>query len=92
MTATWNGAPVELTSYELAILQVLVERRGQVVQREQILDLAKRGAENAFERSIDVHISRLRRKLGGNRRGSPSITRTVRGEGYALAWEDDALI
>ena len=54
-----------------------------MLTREQILDYAKGGSENAFERSIDVRISRLRRKLAESSR-KPSIIRTVRGIGYLL--------
>jgi DNA-binding response OmpR family regulator len=85
-TVTLHGKPLDVTSYEFAILRVLAERRGRVLTREQILDYAKGGAENAFERSIDVRISRLRRKLGEDPRGR-SIIRTVRGSGYSLTLE-----
>lgn len=85
-TVTLHGRPLEVTSYEFAILRVLAERRGRVLTREQILDYAKGGSENAFERSIDVRISRLRRKLGEVSK-SHSIIRTVRGIGYALTSE-----
>jgi len=84
--ATLNGRPLDVTSYEFAILRVLAERRGRVLTREQILDYAKGGSENAFERSIDVRISRLRRKLAETSR-KPSIIRTVRGIGYLLTPE-----
>ena len=87
MTATWNDAPIELTSYEFSILRVLAERQGRVLSREQILDLAKGNAEDAFDRSIDVRISRLRQKLGEDPK-KPSIIRTVRGAGYMLAWDE----
>ena len=82
MAATFRGERVELTSYEFAILQVLVERAGRVLSREQILELAKGSAEEAFDRSIDVRISKIRGKLGDG-----SIIRTVRGIGYMLACE-----
>jgi DNA-binding response OmpR family regulator len=84
--ATLHGRPLDVTSYEFAILRVLAERRGRVLTREQILDYAKGGSENAFERSIDVRISRLRRKLSESSR-KPSIIRTVRGIGYLLTPE-----
>ncbi len=82
MAATFHGQRVDLTSYEFTILQVLVERAGRVLSREQILELAKGNAEDAFDRSIDVRISRIRSKLGDG-----SIIRTVRGIGYMLACE-----
>jgi two-component system OmpR family response regulator len=87
MTATLNGKLLDLTEYEFTILRVLAERKGQVLTREQILDLAQGTAEEAFERSIDVRVSRLRHKLGEDPR-RPSILRTVRGVGYLLAGED----
>lgn len=85
-TVTLHGKPLEVTSYEFAILRVLAERRGRVLTREQILDYAKGGSENAFERSIDVRISRLRRKLGEASKNH-SIIRTIRGIGYSLTAE-----
>jgi DNA-binding response OmpR family regulator len=88
MTATWRGEPLELTSYEFSILRVMIERRGHVLSREEILDLAKGSAEEAFDRSIDVRVSRLRQKLP-NKPDQPSIIRTIRGAGYMLAWNDE---
>ncbi len=87
MTVSYRGRAIELTSYEFALLRVLVERRGRVLSREQLLELAKGTAEDAFDRSIDVRISKLRQKLGEDPR-HPSIIRTVRGAGYVLACED----
>jgi two-component system OmpR family response regulator len=84
MGATYDGRPVELTSYEFGILRVLAERSGRVLSREQILELAKGSSDEAFDRSIDVRISKIRQKLGEDPR-SPSIIRTVRGVGYMLA-------
>jgi two-component system response regulator RstA len=88
MTATLNGKPIDLTSYEFLILRVLAERKGQALSREQIMDLAKGSVDEAFDRSIDVRVSRLRHKLGDNPRRA-SLLRTVRGVGYALVSEDD---
>ncbi len=87
-TATVAGRPLNLTNYEFAILRVLVERRGRVVTREQILDLAKGSADESFDRSVDVRISRLRQKFG-EEAGKPSLIRTVRGLGYMIAAESD---
>ncbi len=88
MTATLRGRVLDLTSYEFAILRVMAERCGHPLTREQILDTAKGSAEDAFDRSIDVRISRLRQKLGDDPR-RPTLLRTVRGVGYVLAWDDD---
>lgn len=84
MQALINGRVLDLTSYEFAILRVLAERAGRVLNREQLLDLAKGSAEDAFDRSIDGHISRLRKKLGDDPR-QPVLLKTVRGVGYLLA-------
>jgi DNA-binding response OmpR family regulator len=63
---------------------VLAELRGQVLTREQVLDLAKGAAEEAFDRSIDVRISRIRQKLEDDAK-HPRLLKTVRGAGYVLA-------
>ncbi|HEY3355725.1 MAG TPA: response regulator transcription factor [Polyangia bacterium] len=89
LRASLDGRVLPLTAYEFTLLRVLAERAGRVLSREQLLDLAKGNAEEAFDRSIDVHISRLRQKLGDDSR-SPRLLKTVRGTGYMLATEDDA--
>ncbi len=73
------GAVLELTSYEFSLLYALAERAGRVLSRDQLMELAKGNAEEAFDRSIDVHISRLRHKLGSRGR---ELIKTVRGVGY----------
>ncbi|MGE0549515.1 MAG: response regulator transcription factor [Kofleriaceae bacterium] len=84
MTVTLDGNPIDVTAYEFAILRALAQRPGRVLSREQLLDLAKGSADLSFDRSIDVHVSRLRAKLGDDSR-SPKILKTVRGIGYLLA-------
>ena len=61
----------------------MAERPGRVLSREQLLDLAKGSADLSFDRSIDVHFSRLRSKLGNDGR-APQIVKTVRGASYML--------
>jgi DNA-binding response OmpR family regulator len=87
MTVMLDGTPVEVTAYEFSILRALAQRPGRVLSREQLLDLAKGSAELSFDRSIDVHVSRLRAKLGDDSR-NPKILKTVRGAGYLLAGGD----
>lgn len=87
MTVTLDDEPIEVTAYEFSILRALAQRPGRVLSREQLLDLAKGSAELSFDRSIDVHVSRLRAKLGDDSR-SPKILKTVRGVGYLLAGGD----
>lgn len=84
LSATLHGRALELTAYEFAILRALAERPGRVLSREQLLDLAKGSAELAFDRSIDVHVSRLRAKLTGE---GALLIKTVRGAGYMFAGE-----
>jgi two-component system, OmpR family, response regulator len=88
MTVTLDGNPIEVTAYEFSILRALAQRPGKVLSREQLLDLAKGSADLSFDRSIDVHISRLRAKLGDDSR-SPKLLKTVRGVGYLLAGGGD---
>jgi DNA-binding response OmpR family regulator len=87
MTATLAGVPLALTTFEFALLRVLAERVGRVLSREQLLELVHGNAEESFDRSIDVHVSRLRHKLGDDSR-NPRRLKTVRGVGYVLI--DDA--
>ncbi len=68
MQVTLEGRTLGLTTYEFALLRSLAERAGQVLTREQLMDLVKGSADEAFDRSIDVHISHLRQKLGDDPR------------------------
>jgi two-component system OmpR family response regulator len=78
-----QGVAVELSSGEFNLLRVLVERPERVLTRDQLLDLARGGSSEAFDRSIDVQISRLRRKLDDG--SGRELIRTVRGEGYVFS-------
>lgn len=66
--ATLDGRDLELTGYEFSLLQALARRAGRVLAREQLMELARGNAEEAFDRSVDVHISRIRQKLGDDPR------------------------
>ena len=82
-TAHLAGAALDLTSYEFSLLYALGQHAGRALSRERLMELARGNAEEAFDRSIDVHISRLRNKLGDTPR-KPTWIRTVRGVGYQL--------
>lgn len=86
MHVTLDGETVALTTYEFMLLKALAERAGRVLSREQLVDIVRGSAEEAFDRSVDVHISHLRGKLGDDPR-SPRIIKTIRGVGYMLALE-----
>ncbi len=86
-TVTVGGQPVLLTTKEFAVLVALAQRPGRVLDRERLLELIHGTPEEAFERSIDVIISRLRAKLGDDPR-NPRLLKTVRGAGYTLSAAD----
>src|SRR5687767_3736270 len=83
-SAALGGNELALTSYEFALLRAFVERAGRVLTRERIMEIVRGAADEAFDRSIDVHISHLRQKLGDDPR-NPKLLKTVRGIGYMLA-------
>lgn len=74
-----DGVLVDLTDGEFALLRAFVERPRRVLSREVLLDAARGPNSDAFDRAIDVQISRLRRKL---RSRGDEIIRTIRNEGY----------
>jgi DNA-binding response OmpR family regulator len=83
-----NGAPCELTSYQFDLLVALAERAGRVLTRDQIME-AVRGRElDAFDRSIDVHMGRIRAAIEADPK-TPKRILTVRGVGYVFARQQD---
>lgn len=76
-----DGSEVPLTAMEYSLLKVFAENKGRVLNRDQILEQAHDRAWDPFDRSIDIRISRLRRKIEANPE-KPEIIRTVRGIGY----------
>jgi len=85
--ATLEGRELPLTGYEFALLRVLAERAGRVLSREQLMEAAGGSSEESFDRSIDVHVSRLRQKLGDDSK-RPRWLKTIRGVGYVFAAEE----
>ncbi|HMN21011.1 MAG TPA: response regulator transcription factor [Ottowia sp.] len=87
-TVTVGGQPCELTSYQFDLLVTLAERAGRVLTRDQIME-AVRGRElEAFDRSIDVHIGRIRAAIEQDVK-NPKRILTVRGVGYVFAKQQD---
>lgn len=80
--ATVGGVPLELTSTEYSVLEVLARQAGAVVSKEQLYKSALGRPLTAYDRSIDMHISHLRRKLAEKDPGL--VIHTVRGAGYQL--------
>ncbi len=81
-----DGAEVSLTGAEFDLLQVLVERPGRVLSRDRLLDLTQGRAAGPYERSIDILISRIRRKVESDPH-HPEIIKTVRSGGYMFSAE-----
>lgn len=83
-TVTQSGKRIELTSVEFALLEALMRFPGQAVSREQLSESVLGRKFDPFDRSLDMHVSRLRRKLGTNGAGD-ELVKTIRGAGYQLA-------
>jgi DNA-binding response OmpR family regulator len=84
MTAAIDGKPLTLTTIEFQLLHALAQRPGRVLDRVQLLELLHGSSEEAFDRSIDVLVSRVRAKIEADPR-NPKLLKTVRGVGYMLA-------
>ena len=83
-----EGVEKELTSVEFNLLEALLQRAGQVIPREELVAQVLGRQLSPYDRSIDVHISALRKKLGLLKEGSERI-KTVRGVGYLYSFSDE---
>jgi DNA-binding response OmpR family regulator len=82
-TVLLNGSNIDLTDVEFALLEVLMRAPGTVVTREEISESVLGRKFHPFDRSLDMHVSRLRRKLAES--GAPEAqVKTIRGVGYQL--------
>lgn len=86
--ATVDGAPCDLTGHQFELLLILAERAGRVVSRDTLMELLRGEAHSAFDRSIDVHISRIRAAIEPDPR-KPRRILTVRGTGYRFVREPE---
>jgi len=82
-TVRHAGKPVDLTSVEFNLLQVLLREAGRVVTREDLAASVLSRKFSPFDRSIDMHVSKVRKKLGDSNGGTDHI-KTIRGVGYIL--------
>lgn len=87
--ARLQGKPCDLTSHQFDLLVILAQSAGRVLSRDQIMDALKGHALEAFDRSIDVHISRIRAEIEDEPK-MPRRVITVRGAGYVFAKKQDA--
>ena len=81
---TPQGVVINLSSGEFSLLRALVERPQRVLTRDQLLDFARGPETEAYDRAIDVQISRLRKKLDDGA-GGQELIRTIRNEGYMFS-------
>jgi DNA-binding response OmpR family regulator len=88
-TAALGDQPLVLTPVEFDMLASLARARGRVKTRESLLDECRDRNYDVFDRSIDVHISALRKKLGDDAK-NPHFIRTVRSAGYMMVNPDEA--
>lgn len=87
-SASHNGTSLQLTSAEFNVLQVLLTRAGTVVDKESLSQQALGRALSAYDRSVDVHISKLRKKLTAA--GGARLIVSVRGSGYQFTVSADS--
>jgi len=87
--ARLDGKPCDLTGHQFDLLVVLAQHPGRVLSRDQIMDALKGHPLEAFDRSIDVHISRIRAVIEDDPK-NPRRVLTVRGAGYVFARKQDA--
>ena len=83
-----DGAARSLTSYQFSLLVALAENAGRVLSRDALMDLVKGEPLEAFDRSIDVHVSRIRQAIEDDPKKPRRIV-TVRGAGYVFARSQD---
>lgn len=76
-----NGKPVELTTFEFDILELLLRSAGSVLSRDALMENFYSRKATPFDRSLDMHISHLRKKL----ENGDALIKTIRGVGYQFA-------
>jgi DNA-binding response OmpR family regulator len=79
-----GGVEIPVTSMEFRLLKVFAEHRGRILNRDQLLELAHDRGWDPFDRSIDIRISRLRKKIEADP-SKPEVIKTVRGVGYLFS-------
>jgi len=87
-SVTWEAQDVPLTGTEFSVLEILVRRAGQVISKDEMTEQALNRKLTPYDRSIDVHVSNIRKKI--NAAGSTKdLIINVRGAGYMLTMNDD---
>lgn len=88
MEARVDGNPCDLTGYQLKLLIAMAERPGRALSRDALMDLTKGEQFEVFDRSIDVHVSRIRAAIEDNPK-KPKRIMTMRGVGYLFTKSQD---
>ncbi len=88
-TVTRAGKPIEVTTLEFDILEQLMRAAGRVLSRDQLMDALYDRPATAFDRSIDMHISHLRRKLESAGPPAVPLIKTIRSVGYVFCRESE---
>lgn len=88
-TSSINGQRLDLTSAEFNTLLALISHAGNIVSKEQLTELALNRKHTRYDRSIDVHISSIRKKIAAHI-PNEELIKTVRGSGYILVSETNA--
>ncbi len=83
-----DGDPCDLTAHQFELLKILAERAGRALSRDQLMDRLRGTPLHAFDRSIDVHVSRIRAEIEDDPK-HPRRILTVRGVGYLFARSQD---
>ena len=81
-----EGVSIALSGTDFKLLRIFLDHPNRVLNRDQLIDLTQSREAGPFDRSIDLQVSRLRRRLNDNPK-DPAIIKTARGEGYVLAAE-----
>jgi two-component system, OmpR family, response regulator len=90
-TTTWDNQEVALTGTEFSVLEILVRRAGQVISKDDMTEQALNRKLTPYDRSIDVHVSNIRKKITAAG-SSKDLIINVRGAGYMLTMNDDESI
>lgn len=78
---SYRGRPVKLTTVEFDVLAVLASKAGEIVSREELFESLRHLEYDGLDRSVDLYVSRIRKKIGDDSR-DPKVIKTVRGSGY----------
>lgn len=83
---SYQGRPVKLTTIEFDLIHALATRAGQIVTRDELFESLRHLEYDGLDRSVDLYVSRIRKKIGDSSR-NPKVIKTIRGSGYMCMQE-----